>query len=264
MTQSMLAVVALFLVAACSGGPSSGIVSSGPAEEVASSEEAISYAGTFFYFQCNSTAWNTSSATLMTATSTPGVFTLTYNVSITYNDNCDLMQTPVLDGYGSFQNYFGFTKTQTLITVPSTTTLTALPQSGADNHFNVKYPGTGTFTATFNANTLALTIAAGSGGSLTNLQHVLLLSVDGLHASDLYNWVAASPRSAIAGLYATGIEYADATATTPSNGFPAMLALATGGTPLSTGVYGDDSYDRTLFPPGGQCQGTPGTEVVYT
>jgi hypothetical protein len=52
-----------------------------------------------------------------------------------------------------------------------------------------------------------------------------------------------------------------------------MLALATGGTPKSTGVYYDDSYDRKLAPPVGTAfssvSGTctpgvfPGTEVVY-
>src|SRR5262249_12793513 len=44
---------------------------------------------------------------------------------------------------------------------------------------------------------------------------------------------------------------------------PGLLALVTGGTPRSTGVYYDDSYDRTLFPPGSACAGSPGSEIVY-
>ena len=37
----------------------------------------------------------------------------------------------------------------------------------------------------------------------------------------------------------------------------------TGGTPRSTGVYYDDAYDRTLYAPSSNCQGLPGTQVVY-
>ena len=52
-------------------------------------------------------------------------------------------------------------------------------------------------------------------------------------------------------------------APTPTDSFPGLTALVTGGTPKSTGVYYDDSYDRTLFPPGSDCTGKPGTEVTY-
>ena len=98
----------------------------------------------------------------------------------------------------------------------------------------------------------------------TTISRVLLLSVDGLHTTDLYKWIAANPRSNMASLAQHGVSYLNALAPTPSNGFPAMLAMATGGTPKTTGVYYDDSYDRTLFAPGSKCQGTAGTEVVYT
>jgi len=50
---------------------------------------------------------------------------------------------------------------------------------------------------------------------------------------------------------------------TPSDSFPGLLALVTGGTPRSTGVYYDDAYDRTLYAPGSNCQGGPGTQIVY-
>jgi hypothetical protein len=39
--------------------------------------------------------------------------------------------------------------------------------------------------------------------------------------------------------------------------------MVTGGTPKSTGVYYDDSYDRTLYAPGSNCTGNPGIETVY-
>jgi len=94
-------------------------------------------------------------------------------------------------------------------------------------------------------------------------RHVLLISIDGMHAVDLAHWVDAHPDSALGRLSKEGVTYTAARATTPSDSFPGLVALVTGGTPRSTGVYYDDSYDRTLFPPGSACQGNPGTEVVY-
>jgi len=41
-----------------------------------------------------------------------------------------------------------------------------------------------------------------------------------------------------------------------------MLAIATGGSPASTGVYFDVSYDRSLYPPG-VTSGPTGTAVIY-
>ena len=95
-----------------------------------------------------------------------------------------------------------------------------------------------------------------------NVRHVLLISVDGLHQQDSARWIAAHPRSTLANLARTGVEYTDAHTPTPSDSFPGLLALVTGGTPKSTGVYYDDSYDRTLFAPGSNCQGQPGTECT--
>jgi hypothetical protein len=95
------------------------------------------------------------------------------------------------------------------------------------------------------------------------VRHVLLLSVDGMHAVDLAKWIEAHPASTLARLSRHGVTYTEARATTPSDSFPGLLALVTGGTPRSTGVYYDDSYDRTLYPPGSNCSGVAGTEVVY-
>jgi predicted AlkP superfamily pyrophosphatase or phosphodiesterase len=94
------------------------------------------------------------------------------------------------------------------------------------------------------------------------VDHVLLLSVDGLHAVDLLRFVAGHPQSALARLGAHGVTYANASAARPSDSFPGLLALVTGGSPASTGVYYDDSYDRDLSPPGSDCS-TRGTEVAF-
>jgi hypothetical protein len=96
--------------------------------------------------------------------------------------------------------------------------------------------------------------------------HVLLVSVDGLHAVDLERFVAAHPASALAWLTASGRTYTHATATKPSDSFPGMLAMVTGGTPRSTGVYYDDGYDRSLVPAAGTCvpgAPAPGTRAQW-
>jgi hypothetical protein len=101
------------------------------------------------------------------------------------------------------------------------------------------------------------------------IRHVLLLSVDGLHAVDLANYVSSHPGSALAQLSGHGITYTQASASKPSDSFPGLLAMVTGGSPAVTGVYYDDSYDRLLLPPNIDGDGNPlggsdpGTEIVY-
>lgn len=97
----------------------------------------------------------------------------------------------------------------------------------------------------------------------SHIRHVVLISIDGLHPTDVHHFVTSHPDSTLARLLERGVEYTDAHTSTPSDSFPGLLALVTGGTPRSTGVYYDDSYDRTLYPPGSNCQGLPGTQVVY-
>ena len=103
------------------------------------------------------------------------------------------------------------------------------------------------------------------GDHSRRVDHVLLLSVDGLHQSDLAWWVGHHPGSALAGLVGRGVEYAHAQTTFPSDSFPGMVAQVTGGTPKTTGVYYDDSFNRALLPAGTtHCAGAaPGTEVTY-
>ncbi len=92
------------------------------------------------------------------------------------------------------------------------------------------------------------------------IKHVLLISVDGMHALDLRNYVTAHKNSALAALVGAGVTYPNASTTRPSDSFPGLLAQLTGGTPKSTGVYYDVSYNRVLLPPGSD---KPGTAVVY-
>lgn len=78
--------------------------------------------------------------------------------------------------------------------------------------------------------------------------HILLLSVDGLHAVDLANWIARHPHSALAELSARGVAYTDAHVpwADPAAG---LAALVTGGTPISTGIVTSDGYDRAHASP---------------
>lgn len=94
-------------------------------------------------------------------------------------------------------------------------------------------------------------------------RHVLLISIDGLHALDLANRAASHPDGALARLAKTGVVYRQASTPLISDSFPGLAAQVTGGGPATTGVYYDDSYDRALFPPGSGCAGEPGTEVPF-
>jgi hypothetical protein len=98
-------------------------------------------------------------------------------------------------------------------------------------------------------------------GGRGGVQHVLLLSVDGFHAVDLEVCLAAGTCPNLSKLTNHGITYTNASTTKPSDSFPGMLAQVTGGTSKSTGVFYDDSYDRTLFAPGSNCKTGPGTET---
>jgi hypothetical protein len=95
------------------------------------------------------------------------------------------------------------------------------------------------------------------------ISHVLLISLDGMHAVDLQRFVAAHPASALAKLSRSGVTYANAQAPVPTDSFPGLLALTTGGHPGSTGVYYEVNYDRDLYPPKSNCTGRPGTVVAF-
>ncbi|HMC80901.1 MAG TPA: alkaline phosphatase family protein, partial [Acidimicrobiia bacterium] len=108
-----------------------------------------------------------------------------------------------------------------------------------------------------------LAVPAAQGAAPSRSHHVLLISVDGLHDFDLNLWVAQHPESNLADLVDQGTTYNQASTSIPSDSFPGLLAMVTGGTPKSTGVFYDAAYDRSLYPPGSACQGPQGTQTVY-
>jgi len=54
------------------------------------------------------------------------------------------------------------------------------------------------------------------------VKHVLLISVDGLHAVDLTNYVATHPDSTLAQLSKHGVTYANNSTSIPSDSFPGL------------------------------------------
>jgi hypothetical protein len=95
--------------------------------------------------------------------------------------------------------------------------------------------------------------------------HVLLVSIDGMHASDLSAWIAQHPDGNLARLAGHGVTYSAARTPLPSDSFPGLCALVTGGTPNSTGIWYDATYDRRLLPPAGAPKlGSAGASVPGT
>ncbi len=106
------------------------------------------------------------------------------------------------------------------------------------------------------------------------IRHVLLVSIDGMHAVDFENCVAAKTCPNLAALGNTGVTYTRTTTSRPSDSFPGLMSIVTGGSPRTVGAFYDVAYDRVLAPPktttgnglvGGSCnQGSiNGTQTEY-
>jgi hypothetical protein len=97
-----------------------------------------------------------------------------------------------------------------------------------------------------------LPIRAGDGhdwDSEGRVRHVLLISIDGMHAVDYANCVASNTCPNLAELGEHGVTYTRTTTSRPSDSFPGLMALVTGGTPRTVGAFYDVAYDRVLAPP---------------
>jgi hypothetical protein len=81
------------------------------------------------------------------------------------------------------------------------------------------------------------------------IKHVLLISVDGMHALLLSNYVKSHPNSTLALLSSHGKTYTNASTSQPSDSFPGLASLVTGGSPITTGFWYDVTWNRILsFP----------------
>src|ERR1700734_1134521 len=109
--------------------------------------------------------------------------------------------------------------------------------------------------------------AAGTAGAdgHAQTQHVVLISVDGMHQSDLDWYVATHPTSELARLATGGAEDSNAQTPDPSDSDPGGTGLMTGADPKLTGIYYDDEYSHGVFPAGTtNCSGPgPGGDGIY-
>src|SRR5260370_32445140 len=91
------------------------------------------------------------------------------------------------------------------------------------------------------------------------IKHVLLISADGLHALDVARYVDSHPYSTMTQLTRHGITYSNARTPANSDSFPGLLALVTGGSPVTGDLVSELSYDRTSFANADStCSGTVG------
>lgn len=137
------------------------------------------------------------------------------------------------------------------------------------------------------AGALALSLAFAPAGQAklkteSEIKHVLLVSIDGMHALDFINCATGlsgvnsgnpyCPNLAQLGKH--GLSYINTSTSKPSDSFPGLMALVTGGSPRTTGVNYDVAYDRALNPPaattgngldGGSCTkgSASGTSTEY-
>jgi hypothetical protein len=103
----------------------------------------------------------------------------------------------------------------------------------------------------------ALPVVAEPPSNNSPIQHVLLISVDGMHAVDFINCANGISTvnngqpycPAIAALGVTGINYVAASTSKPSDSFPGLISIVTGGSPALTGIYYDVAYSRNFDAP---------------
>jgi predicted AlkP superfamily pyrophosphatase or phosphodiesterase len=68
-------------------------------------------------------------------------------------------------------------------------------------------------------------------GGNHGIDHVLLISIDGMHALDYLNCVSGGYCPNLAALGKRGVNYLNTSTSKPSDSFPGLMALMTGGTP---------------------------------
>ena len=109
-----------------------------------------------------------------------------------------------------------------------------------------------------------LALASLAAAAEGEVQHVLVISVDGLHAVDVERFIAAHPESALAEISQHAVRYTTASTSRPSDSFPGLLSILTGASPASADVFYDVSWDRTQWPPGpAGCMGPQGQQTTY-
>ncbi|KAA6464875.1 alkaline phosphatase family protein [Acidobacteria bacterium AB60] len=89
------------------------------------------------------------------------------------------------------------------------------------------------------------------------IKHIMLISIDGMHAVDFKNCsqgVAGVNDGKpycpnLAALSRRGVTYVNASTSKPSDSFPGLMSIVSGASPRTMGVYYDVAYDRSLDGP---------------
>ena len=90
-----------------------------------------------------------------------------------------------------------------------------------------------------------------------DIRHVLLISVDGMHSLDFANCANGISGFKGGGTYCPnlkalalhGVNYLNSSTSKPSDSFPGLMAIVSGGSPRTVGAFYDVAYDRSLQPP---------------
>jgi hypothetical protein len=104
---------------------------------------------------------------------------------------------------------------------------------------------------------VGVAVAQNNDSHSSPIKRVLLISVDGMHAVDFLNCAKGVSTvnhgepfcPALAALAKTGVNYVAASTSKPSDSFPGLTAIITGGSPAVTGVYYDVAYSRNFDAP---------------
>jgi predicted AlkP superfamily pyrophosphatase or phosphodiesterase len=102
--------------------------------------------------------------------------------------------------------------------------------------------------------TLPAPVSANGEGGNGKIKHVLLISIDGMHAVDYLNCSKGINGGApycpnLAELGETGVSYRDTSTSRTSDSFPGLTAIVTGASPRTAGAFYDVAYDRVLAAP---------------
>jgi hypothetical protein len=120
-----------------------------------------------------------------------------------------------------------------------------------------QFPAVATLTALLTLSAVAQDRDHDPDWDKSQIKHVLLISIDGMHAIDFKNCVEGIAGADdgkpycpnLAELATTGVNYVAANTSKPSDSFPGLMTIITGATPRTMGVYYDVAYDRSLDGP---------------
>lgn len=95
-------------------------------------------------------------------------------------------------------------------------------------------------------------------------KRAIFLSFDGMHQFDLVNYISTYPNSTFAALVKQSVVYSNARTSEPSDSLPATAALFSGASPRNSGIFWEQSWDRSFYTGGTACTGPIGGLCDYS